>query len=308
MSFIFPKQYTRGEMEDTATKSAQLFKDARERDEQKWAGFYDKAFRESMEKVGYILEQSDALTKLEEVAADLFGGDYLETLRYMDRPTVSNDDFINLTPGGTSSKTKLADEDAAREAMEFIIRNLNDNLFPWYAKKSQPSDADLLAAKRSIAALMADQKTKTKKRGQSSKKQESLVREGLVREAGYEIVPGHDIKVAGNAPGEGEVFATETSINDVKADVVLGLHDGRFMALECKVSNSTVNSYKRLNHEASDKVKKWSAMFGSSVFVGGAVLQGIYSVGNLMEAQEDGTSIFWSMDLKPLIDFVKQAK
>lgn len=42
---------------------------------------------------------------------------------------------------------------------------------------------------------------------------------------------------------------------------------------ECKVSNSKVNSHKRLNHEAVDKVAKWEDAFGRQC-VPGAVLQG----------------------------------
>ena len=94
----------------------------------------------------------------------------------------------------------------------------------------------------------------------------------------------------------------------MRADVVLGLYDGRFMALECKVSNSGVNSYKRLNHEVTDKVEKWHAMFGMNGVVGGCVLQGIYETENLMSAQQAGVSIFWSRDLEKLLTFVDRTR
>ena len=93
-----------------------------------------------------------------------------------------------------------------------------------------------------------------------------------------------------------------------KADIVIGLADGRFMALECKVSNSEVNSFKRLNHETVEKVQHWGAAFGTNGVVGAAVLAGVFKVANLKDAQEEGVSLFWSFDLAPLGEFLKDVK
>jgi len=45
------------------------------------------------------------------------------------------------------------------------------------------------------------------------------------------------------------------------------LPDRRYMAIECKVSNSAVSSFKRLNHEALGKARRWVDQFGRRAVV-----------------------------------------
>jgi hypothetical protein len=61
-----------------------------------------------------------------------------------------------------------------------------------------------------------------------------------------------------------------------KADVVIGLWDGRKMALECKVSNSELNSIKRLNNDAAMKAVEWRKEFGALGVEPGALLAGVF--------------------------------
>ncbi len=46
------------------------------------------------------------------------------------------------------------------------------------------------------------------------------------------------------------------------ADIVLRLWDHRLMPIECKVSNSSLNSLKRLNNDAAVKAGTWKRDFG----------------------------------------------
>jgi hypothetical protein len=85
------------------------------------------------------------------------------------------------------------------------------------------------------------------------------------------------------------------------------LRDGRILALECKVSNSAVNSFKRFNREITDKAAKWRLSFGDQV-VPAAVLAGVYKLENLCDAQDEGVTIFWDHDLAPLVDFVSSSR
>ncbi len=89
-----------------------------------------------------------------------------------------------------------------------------------------------------------------------------------------------------------------------KADLTIRLFDGRLMPLECKVSNSSTNSIKRLNNDAAVKAKTWIAEFGSRQIVPAAVLSGVFKVRNLEQAQEDGLSTFWAHDLDRLVEFI----
>jgi hypothetical protein len=93
-----------------------------------------------------------------------------------------------------------------------------------------------------------------------------------------------------------------------RADLLVGLWDRRVMAIECKVSNSSVNSYKRLNHEATGKAVSWLTTFGTNGVVPVAVLSGVYNIANLVEAQSRGLTLFWAHDLDQLLDWIESTK
>lgn len=79
------------------------------------------------------------------------------------------------------------------------------------------------------------------------------------------------------------------------------------MPIECKASNSAVNSFKRLNHEAAGKAAKWLRAFGDRAIVPSAVLSGVFNAANLETAQSSGLFLFWSFRLRDLADFVRIA-
>jgi len=81
------------------------------------------------------------------------------------------------------------------------------------------------------------------------------------------------------------------------------------MAIECKVSNSTVNSYKRLVHDTGGKAAHWYNQLGRAQVIPCAVLSGVYSTANLADVQESkGVYLFWQHRLTDLAAFVKRAR
>jgi len=78
------------------------------------------------------------------------------------------------------------------------------------------------------------------------------------------------------------------------------------MPCECKVSNSSTNSVKRLNNDAAQKAVRWRQDFGELGVVPAAVLSGVFNVGNLESAQRRGLTIFWAHSLEELTSFVEQ--
>jgi len=81
------------------------------------------------------------------------------------------------------------------------------------------------------------------------------------------------------------------------------------MAIECKVSNSTVNSYKRLVHDTGGKASHWYSQLGRAQVIPSAVLSGVYSTANLEDVQENkGVYLFWQHRLDDLAAFVKRIK
>ena len=97
-------------------------------------------------------------------------------------------------------------------------------------------------------------------------------------------------------------FCRQSNVGGTRADFTVGLRD-RLLLIECKASNSEVNSYKRLNHEIGDKAAVWKRSFGESV-IPAAVLAGVFTVENLGEAQRGGIAIFWEHDFGTLLEYV----
>ncbi len=284
----------------------QAFVDARREEEGRCADFYDLSFEEAAATAKAIFAETDGLRSLSDAPRMLSRPGVLGVLRYMQRPSVSEDDFKSLSGIGAVTLARHSDEDNARQGLAYVKRTLNLKLFPWLAENRAPSKAELEKAGAAVAALVADQRTKTQMRNSPSRRQETTVRE-LLKSIGYREVPAREVLTPRDFPAEDEVFSREAKVGEARADVAFGLADGRVMLLECKVSNSEVNSYKRLNHEVTDKVVKWRRTFGESA-VCGCILQGVFRPENLIAAQAEGVAIFWSNDLQPLIDFVRRTE
>lgn len=77
------------------------------------------------------------------------------------------------------------------------------------------------------------------------------------------------------------------------------------MPIECKVSNSALNSVKRLNNDAAAKAAQWLDALGRNQVVPSAVLSGVFNKHNLQDAQNAGLTIFWAHNLKPLGRFIR---
>lgn len=139
--------------------------------------------------------------------------------------------------------------------------------------------------------------------GHDAKSDQEEAVKRLLRSMDFAEVNRRDIPFLSDAPGPGS-FCSESKLGDTRADLVVGLYDRRVLALECKVSNSEVNSFKRVNHEAAGKARAWIAAFGHRQVVPGAVLSGVFKFENLATAQDDGLALFWLHRLGDLRDFI----
>lgn len=89
------------------------------------------------------------------------------------------------------------------------------------------------------------------------------------------------------------------------ADFVVGLQDGRILAIECKASNSEVNGYKRLNKEVVVDAGDWIRKFGENNVIAAAVLRGVFNPENVEQAQNQGVYIFWWHRIRALERFLE---
>lgn len=239
-----------------------------------------------------------------EIMSQLMSDDSRRTaLRYITAPPISEDDLKILADAKLTATALRANPEAAARVRSILLRILDEHRFPWVKEGRSPTENEREVAVVASAALVAARKVETQRRGDATQAQELAVRT-MLDDLGLQEVPRRPIRFLEDAPGSGE-YCGESLLGGTKADVVIRLRDRRILAVECKASNSEVNSYKRLVHEAAGKAGHWIGEFGTTPIVPAAVLAGVYSVANLLKAQEKGLHIFWSHRLDDLKVFVE---
>jgi len=193
-----------------------------------------------------------------------------------------------------------------RRIVEVVKTSLDRRRFPWVSEGREPTEEEKAAAVLASAALMAASRVGTSRRAESKEAQELLVETALLN-AGLNKVSVRTMPTLSHAPGPGE-FCRESRLGPRKADLVIGLWDRRVIAIECKVSNSAVNSVKRLNNDAAAKAETWLRDFGRIQVVPTAVLSGVYKLHNLTNAQERGLTLFWAHDLDVLVTWITETR
>ena len=91
-----------------------------------------------------------------------------------------------------------------------------------------------------------------------------------------------------------------------RVDFLISTWDDRLMPVECKISNSALNSMKRLR-EIDIKAAFWMHDLGAQV-VPTAVLSGVFELGPLRSTQERGVTLFWGHNLPELGDWIRKTR
>lgn len=268
---------------------------------------YLEAFDAYQGSIETLLEATVDLSQLDGQLIDvLTDKKLLEVLRYLPGPPISADDLKTLADAVLTPSRLRANPEMARSIAQIILNGLDRRRFPWVTEAREPTEAERNAAVLASAALMATSRAGTQRRTEDKQQQENEVMNALAA-AGLQRVPTRDIPVLSQAPGRGE-FCAESRLGTRKADIVLGLWDGRVMPIECKVSNSSTNSVKRLNNDAAVKAVSWKSDFGTVQVVPAAVLSGVYKLHNLQDAQTRGLTIFWAHDMAELINWIEATR
>jgi AcrR family transcriptional regulator len=301
MTPIEPQRWSDEQMEVDRQVSITRFREERLREPLEQ---YLETFDTYRGVVEDLLEATVDLTKLSPPEMDVLTDPaLLEAVRYLAGPPISKDDLEVLADGSLSPKQLRADPDMALRVVETILVALDRRRFPWVAEGREPSEAEREGAALASAALLATQRLSTSRRSESKDAQEQSVADALVR-AGFQEVSTRTIKTLDNAPREGE-FCRESLFGTRKADFVVGLWDGRKMPVECKVSNSSTNSVKRLNNDAAVKATRWLEEFGTVQTVPVAVIGGVFKAHNLKAAQGSGLTLFWAHNLDAMLDWIE---
>lgn len=265
---------------------------------------YLELFDDYQGVVEEVLEQTVDLSQLRSEALNLVADERkLEVLRYLSGPPVSADDLKVLLQAKSLAASRFTAEPELVDRLMGFVQDWHDRRrFPWLSESWEPEEHDRNAAILATTALLAMRRMETMRRNTGMTGQEQFVAIQL-RQSGLKQVETRDVKTLNDAPKAGE-FCRELEFGTRKADFVIGLPDGRTMALECKVSNSATNSIKRLNNDAAVKATTWRNDFGTVQVVTAAVLSGVYALRNLIDVQERGLTLFWVHDLVAMIDWI----
>lgn len=270
---------------------------------------YASAFDEKLSTIAELLAETVDLQNvgpagLESILTDR---EKLAAFRYVAGPPISEDDLRILAEARSLAASRLRDRpDVMRRISEVVLACVDRRRFPWLQEGRQPTEVERNAAVLASACLMAYQDIQTWRRNEGKARQEDRVRQVLLGE-GLGETQARRISTLGNAPAAGS-FCGESVVGTRKADFVVGLWDERKMLIECKVSNSELNSVKRLNNDAAAKAEAWLQDFGRSNVVPVAVLSGVYKLANLVEAQDRGLALFWAHDLAKLAEWVSATR
>ena len=268
---------------------------------------YSKCFRNFSTVFGDLVDRIPELRnpKIDaSVIADLMrNDDSRRAFCYLTAPPISEDDLKTLVEASIAPTRLEENPDSAAKLRDIIFRILDPHRFPWVGEDRDPEPHERSAAIIASAALVSAKKVETFRRNDAKDRQEDKVKD-LLRDLGYTEIPKRDIPNGSAAPAVGE-FMGETPLAGAKADVVVTVPGGRIMAIECKVSNSKVNSYKRIVHDTGGKATIWHDQLGRANVLASAVLSGVFSASNCESVQNDkGVYLFWDHRLDDLRDFI----
>ncbi|HLJ57696.1 MAG TPA: XamI family restriction endonuclease [Chthonomonadaceae bacterium] len=241
----------------------------------------------------------------QELLADLVADkDLGMALRYLAAPPISEDDLDTVLAVKVTHRALRLDAAVAEGLVSLLPQTIDPMRFPWIREEVEPTDEQMLAAKLSTAVVATIQRVQTKRRSEENRALETAV-ENLLKELGYERLPtpGGAISNFRDAPAPGR-YMVAVALGGDNGDCVIGLSDGRCLALECKSSNSVINSRKRLNKEVVKDGENWRRQFGNQL-VAGAVLRGVYQPRYVLEAQQTPLLIFWEHNLGALRSFIE---
>ncbi|MGH8908428.1 MAG: XamI family restriction endonuclease [Egibacteraceae bacterium] len=297
-------RWTPDHLESQRQLAVEYFREERMREPLEAYLWVFERYRSAVEN---LLELTTDLSTIRTAAVEVLTDPALqETARYLTGPPISTDDLKILTEVSLAKTRLQSDPDMARRIIDTILDGLDRNRFPWVGENRGPTEAERQAAVVASAALMASQRMRTARANESSGKQEAQVAETLLSQ-GFTEVPVRTVNTLAEAPNRGE-FCREALCGSRKADLIICLWDNRVMPCECKVSNSSTNSVKRLNNDAAAKAEQWIREFGTMGVIPTAVLSGVYKLHNLLQAQDAGLTLFWAHDLQQLADFIDSTR
>lgn len=221
----------------------------------------------------------------------------LDAARYLASPPWSESDLRTVVGVNVIWRKRLP-PDTVAQAIRALRVGWDPHRFRWVHEGRPPTLEEREVALKWTASIWAIERLRTRRRMERSQQQQDAVELELIQ-AGYQKEQAIRNIQFPHHLGAG-FFTSEVLLGGTKCDVAVRLRDERLLAIECKVSNDSLNSVKRLIRESGGKAQRWRQAFGEMV-IPAVVLAGVYKLRHLVQAQETyGLTIFWEHDLSQL--------
>lgn len=237
----------------------------------------------------------------------LFDSALKSALRYVAGPPVSDDDLSVLVTRSTAKLTQkqLKADDALTVAVMRMICAMSDPIrFPWIEDQREPTRHELKHAIRATTALHATQTLQTERRRYGREVEEILKKRLIALEFDKVVTPNKTKITAPSHWPAKRTFYGECTVYGRKADLLIGLTDGRIVAVEAKNSSSALNSIKRVLNDTAAKAKHWDDKAGETL-IPVALLSGVFKLESLKSAQESGLYLVWTHALDSFVEWLK---
>jgi hypothetical protein len=224
---------------------------------------------------------------------------HLRVLRSLMAPPASQDQYALAVPAysksAESTARKLAAEKAEELALDFAARR-DRVLTSWLDQQRPPTQEELAQTFARAVTILAQQALSTGLRNNAADRQERNAI-AILTASGWQ--EASDIAIAEPSDLPERHFARKARVKAGLAyqevDIACRLKGGYLLAMECKVTNDTTNSTKRIN-DIVKKANAWRAEFGTRVKTA-ALLQGVIKPADVDRLSELGIHVFWSHDL-----------
>ncbi len=310
-----PQLWTRQELEADVAAATQIFVAARLQAMASEKQLYEKWIKTYSDPIADLLQATNNLTTI--TGDSLKDRGRLDAIRYTLSPIVSLDDLDTITDScfklwvKQTTNRGISPTDAQfKAAAAFLGARIDGARAPWLISGASPTSAEIDAFVRATASIRAMSKVQTERRMASSKAQE-VATKAAIQAAGYTPDPKLPANLSNpaNQMRPGTFAPNPRNIIATSSDVPVRLKDNHptgqlFLAIEAKVSNSSINSRKRLNDVAA-KSAVWDGSGGLHQSRTAAVIGGVYDIKRLEEAQNKGIFIFWEHRLQDLTAFLK---
>jgi hypothetical protein len=274
---------------------------------------YAEAHRQYAGAVRDLLAATDDLSDI--TGDSLKDRTRLGFARQLAVPPISVDDLDTLTDsifgnwlGQTTDKGMRPSDDAFDEAARIISERIDRDRAPWLDANRSPTSAERETFIEWAAAGPAAGVVLTSRRSGASARQEEATR-AAAKAAGYkEVTPPGTLNDPIKQMEPATYASASRKLSGTNMDVPVRLKQNHptgqlFLAIECKVSNSSLNSRKRLI-EVARKRDVWDHSGLPYSFRTAGVLSGVFSVERLVEAQRTGVFLFWEHRLSDLTNFL----